>query len=115
MINMKIAKITILLISLASLVSASIAFYKFYIARDYLIFANVSCDSTSHSCFVGDNGATSQYYEKVSKIANTIPVCNGWLNQCPELSCAQGDSSCTVEYCESDTGDTCYGPVPVGQ
>lgn len=113
--SMKGVKLFTLVIILASVVSISVSFYKFYIARDYLIFSNVSCDSTLHSCFVGDSDATSQYYEKVSKIANTIPVCNGWLNQCPELSCTQGGPSCTVEYCSPDTGDTCYGPAPVGQ
>lgn len=113
--GMKGVQILILTIILASLVSAGVAFYKFYIIRDYLVFANVSCDSTSHSCFVGDGDSAPQYYEKVSKKANAIPICNGWLNQCPELSCTQGDSSCTIEYCQSDTGDTCYGPVTTNQ
>lgn len=112
---MKVGKLIILFVVLASLVSSSVAFYKFYIVRDYLVFANVSCDSTLHSCFVGDGDSAPQYYEKISKKANTIPVCNGWLNQCQELSCTQGDSSCTIEYCQSDTGDTCYGPVSTNQ
>jgi hypothetical protein len=113
--SMKGAKLFTLVIILASLVSVGVAFDKFYIARDYFIFANVSCDSTLHSCFVGDGDSAPKHYEKVSRKANTIPTCNGWADQCPELTCAQNDSSCTVEYCQLDTGDTCYGPVPAGQ
>jgi len=109
---MKGTRILILIIILASLISAGVAFYKFYIVRDYLVFANVPCDPVQHSCFIGNGQDTPQYYEKISKKANTIPVCNGWLDQCPELTCVQGDSSCTVEYCQSDTGDACHGPVP---
>lgn len=112
---MKGVQILILTIILASLVSASVAFYKFYIVRDYLVFASVSCDSTLYSCFVGDGDSAPRYYEKISKKANMIPVCNGWLDQCPELYCTQGDPNCIVEYCQSDTEDTCYGPVSDNQ
>jgi len=113
--SMKGVKLFTLVIILASVVSIGVSFYKFYIARDYLIFANISCDPALHSCFAGDGNGAPQYYEKISRMANTIPECNGWLNQCPELTCAQGDSNCTIEYCSTDTGDTCYGPVPIGQ
>lgn len=108
---MKVARILTIIIILGSLASAGTAFYKFYIARDYLIIADVSCDSNLHSCFVGDGDATPLRYEKISKRANTIPSCNGWLDQCPKLTCEQGDSSCMVEYCQPDTGDTCDGPT----
>ena len=109
--SMKNVHALILAVVLTSLVSASVAFYKFYVVRDYLIFANVSCDSTLYSCFVGDDDSTPKYYEKISRKANTVPICDGWLDQCPELTCVQGDSNCAVEYCQSDTEDTCYGPV----
>lgn len=113
--DMKGAHLVISLVILASLVSAGVAFYKFYITRDYLVFANVTCDSTLNSCFIGDGDSTPRYYETISKKANTIPVCNGWLDQCLELYCTQGDPNCIVEYCQSDTEDTCYGPVSDNQ
>lgn len=105
---MKSAKVLIVTIILASVVSAGFAFYKFYIARDYFVFANVSCDPTLHSCFVGDGQDTPQYYKKISKRANTIPACDGWLDQCPVLTCVQEDQNCTIEYCETGTGDSCF-------
>lgn len=108
---MESAKVLIAIIILASLLSAGMAFYKFYIVRDYFVFANVTCDSTLNSCFVGDGDNIPRYYKKISKVANTIQICNGWQDQCPELSCEQGDPNCTVEYCQHDTGDICYGPV----
>ena len=104
-------RILIALIIVASLVSAGMAFFTLYVARDYLVFANVSCDPTQHSCFVGDGENTPRYYEEVTRRANTIPACNGWFDQCQELNCADGDSSCTVQYCEQGGEDACYGPI----
>jgi len=112
---MKGVQLFTIVIILASLISAGVAFNKFYIARNYLVFANVPCDPNLHSCFVGDGDSAPKSYEKISRKANTIPVCNGWLNQCPELICAQNDSSCSIEYCDLSTGDACNGPTPISQ
>lgn len=108
---MKVPQIVIWLTLLVSFISASVAFYKFYIVRDYIVLANVPCDSTLHSCFVGDGDNTPQSYEEISKVANTIPACNGWQDQCPELTCDQGSFGCTITYCQLGTGDSCSGPT----
>ena len=101
-------RVFILLVVGALVVSASVAFYTFYIVRDYALFANVSCNPSTHSCFVGDGDTTPQFYAKLTKRANTIPACNGWLNQCPELACAAGDETCAIAYCSPGGEDTCY-------
>jgi hypothetical protein len=108
---MNVSKIVIWAVIISSLISAFVAFNKFYIHRQYLVEANVSCDTQVHSCFIGDDDNTPRYYQKVTRLASTIPECNGWAGQCPELSCTDRDLNCTVEYCIPGGSDTCSGPT----
>ncbi len=104
----------ILFVIVTSIVSAGIALYTYYIEREYVVFANVSCDPGIHSCFVGDGEYTPLWYAKIAKEANSIPTCDGWLDQCAELTCDAGDESCTIEYC-TEGEEVCYGPVQENQ
>ncbi len=110
---MSVSKALILLIILGSLVSAGLAVKKFAIDRDYLVEANVSCDPTQHSCFVGDGETTPKFYEMISKKAYLIPACDGWADKCPELSCSSSDGNgCAEAFCEEGGEDICYQGQP---
>lgn len=92
-----------------SLVSTGVAFYTYYVKRSYLVFANVLCDPAAHSCFVGDGEYAPLTYAVVSRPAYTIPACDGWKDECEELSCADQEEACVVTYCEPNSEDLCTG------
>lgn len=110
---MRASKILILLILVGSLLSAGLAAKKFALDRDYPVEANVPCDPTIHSCFVGDGDTNPAFYESIRKKAYLIPACDGWADQCPVLSCSPSDGEgCTETFCEEGGDTPCYHGAP---
>jgi|GEM_PF-2548559 len=81
------------------LISGGAAFYQFLIAENYIVFANVVCDPTQYSCFVGDGETTPMYYKEVARPASNIPSCV-WSGECAVDSCWEGEPLCEETYCE---------------
>lgn len=105
--GMNLNRLLISFLILASLVSAALAFDKFYIRRDYIVMANIDCDPSQNSCFVGDGEDTPDYYAELSRPAYSISVCNGWADQCAPLTCDDGNPQCSIEYCTPGGDDQC--------
>jgi hypothetical protein len=103
------------------IIYAVVATYiRVFVKMDYLIMNEVSCDTSSESCFVytaSEACAESEdeascleetedwYYKYIYKKAANIPFCeyNPELGEsCPELTCIEGESEeeCYYEYCE---------------
>lgn len=93
------------LILLGSVVTALIAVVQLYVNRDYYVLANIACDPTKASCFVGDGIDAPDFYSTIEKKAHDIPACDGWNDACPQLSCGPGDADCSEIFCE---GEECY-------
>ena len=94
-----------------SLVSAALAVDRFYVNRDYFVYANVPCDTTLYSCFIGDGDSAPEFYMEIQKKAYEIPPCDALRGTCGALECAPGEQDCSVTYCSPDTESGCYGPV----
>ena len=86
-------------------------FYKFYIARDYLVVAVMECDPEEAVCFIGDGEYTPEFYRVVSKPAYTIPACDAWAGECEPLTCTPEESLCQEAVCDSSMGDECSSGV----
>ncbi len=109
---MKINRILVALILVGSLCSAYLAINKYYLEKDYFVYANVSCQPTESSCFIGDGENTPLFYKSIAKKAYRIPACDGWKNECPELACETEDEDCTITYCDHELDEgSCYGPI----
>ncbi len=93
-----------------SAVSAALAFNRYYVDRDYWVYAEVDCDPALHSCFIGDGETTPNFYEHMQRKAYAIPACDGWKDECKVLTCApvESDELCSIAYCSTDAGDQCY-------
>ena len=104
--------------------SVSVTFYKYYIAKDFQIVAEVSCDSVLETCFhyeptpcdVGDLECVPEEaydYKIISKNAASIFACEQTVEKVDcneELFCLDGEKDCSYEYCTTDAlsdGVTC--------
>lgn len=97
------------LIVLGSIVSASVSVYRFGIKNDYYIEARTSCEPSVQSCYqeIDESGVTA-YYATVYKKAYLIPVCDGWVDECPELKCDREQQvECQISFCDSSSGENC--------
>ncbi len=93
-------------LALSILASGSMAVAKYAVARDYIVVASVTCDPQRESCFIGDGENTPEFYKVIEKNAHSIPACDGWSDQCEELSCSDDDPNCEEYQCEDGE---CYG------
>jgi hypothetical protein len=94
--GLSVLRICLMLMALTA-ISLSAAKYLYY--HDYTIEVNVPCNSASENCFVGDGQDTPLTYKKIEKKAFEIAPCNGWLNECPVLTCQGNDLNCDTTYC----------------
>ena len=89
--------------------------YKFLLKKDYLLYAQVSCNPVTESCFVYECDPEveeceedTSYFKVIYKKAYLAPTCDNEDTECPELSCEIGEENCDVVYCsEEDLED--YG------
>lgn len=101
-------------------VVAGISFVRYFILRDYLVQAEISCDPSAESCFVytcdpiddsecpeAEDERTS-YYKLIQKKAFTLPDCEPGSEGCPELECVEGED-CQVILCDQET-EECSQP-----
>lgn len=101
---------------LLSLLSVSASYYRFMVLHDYVIEAEVDCDSSVESCFVwecdpsvegectGDPEYDTWYYKIVSRNAQYIPECMPDDTDCDQFSCSpQTEEDCSYVYCSPDT------------
>jgi hypothetical protein len=92
------------------ILSTGLSWAHYFVYKDYLIKANVPCDPTKFSCFVGDGGENPSFYKEVEKPAYEVPTCNAVVGTCAPLVCKVGDTKCTETYCTVGAGTECSAP-----
>ena len=108
------SKIFFFIFLLAVLVVTVMAFYKFYILRDYYITSEAACDPETENCFIykcdpADDSACPEepaerisYYKLIEKKANTLPLCDPNNPDCPPIACRAGED-CRETLCDEAT------------
>jgi hypothetical protein len=107
-------KTKVLFVVLLLLICSSVVFsaYKYFVKRDYSLYARVSCDPEKENCFVEEcdtdkgecTGEDKTYYKFILKSAQDAPLCisEDGTNTCKELVCSDGESCeailCSEEY-----------------
>lgn len=89
----------------------SIAFYKFYILKDYYIKSEADCDPEIEKCFVYEcdpavdtecpENADERlsYYKLIEKKASALPLCDSSSPDCPPIACQEGED-CKELLCD---------------
>ena len=103
----------------------AMAFYKFYILKDYYIKSEAACDPAAEKCFIyecdpaddsecPENAADRiSYYKLIEKKASAIPSCDPGEADCPPLACRAGED-CAETLCDSAAlteGEQCSDPA----
>lgn len=121
----------ILFIVFALLIAGSVAvsYYRFIVARDYIIQAEAECDPYTEACFIyvcdpapeadgddctGDPEEDTWYYQRIERNAQNIPLCDPNDEDCDALTCPEGEAECSYVLCDEETvgeGETCNDPV----
>lgn len=100
-----IALIGLFIILVATVVAAS--YYRYVVLEDFLVYAQVSCDPDSESCFVyecaPEDGCDPEepyyFYKVIYKDAAAIEACDPWSEDgCQELTCEAGEA-CEIVEC----------------
>ena len=93
-------------------------FLRFVVFKSYYVEAGSDCDPETEICFVwqcdpesavegeactGDPENDVYYYKIIKKKANTVPACDPNEDEdCPQLTCAQGEDDCTEILCDEE-------------
>ena len=104
------SNLSFLLFSIAALVYVlSMSIIRFGFNGDFDIYAHISCDPASESCFTTADESDKFSYFKIAFIkAAVAPSCNPTIpDDCPEISC-QGlpESQCKTYECSEETIET---------
>lgn len=92
------------------------SYERFFIYQDFPVIVEAECDPASESCFVyycdpefeecaGDLEEDTWYYKRITKQGNMFPACED--EECPEVSCAEGEPACEVEFCDPEGEEEC--------
>lgn len=101
--------------------SIGVAFYRFFIARDYEITFEYPCEPTEAVCYeyqCGGEDCESEdpepyFYQVFSAPASLLPTCDPTAEDCPLPSvCESEGSNCVSVPCEEspDDGVSCTDP-----
>lgn len=93
--------------------SIGLAYYRYYIQRDYIITSQAACDPYVETCFVSlcdsnedecseNPDENISYYKDISRNAKNVPVCNPTEEGCSALSCPVGETDCEVTLCDTN-------------
>jgi hypothetical protein len=117
------SKIFFLILALLIVGSVGFTFWRIFIAKDYQIIAEVSCDTMTESCFFWEDEEGAYTYKMISKKASNIYACEQTEPSTPagrdkidcteELSCLESEEDCEYIVCdpaELAEGEVCVGP-----
>lgn len=120
----KQSKIFFLVFFLLIAGSVAVTYYRYVVARDYLIQAEMECDPYTEACFVyvcdpeaeectGDPVEDTSYYKLITRNAKNIPLCDPAEEGCEALTCPAGEAECEIMYCdpEEEEEGTCIDPL----
>ena len=115
---MKVQKLVYILIALCFFLVIASRFFEYQVTKDFLIYTTISCEPSSHNCFVWDCSPEDDIECDTSPYAKIqIPMRN--TSKCLlEHSCAENEfvcreeNECTLTYCLDDElveGEVCTG------
>ena len=119
------SKIFFSIFFVAVFVVTAMAFYKFYILKDYYIKAEASCDPATEKCFIyecdpADDAECPEnveerisYYKMIEKRASALPLCDPNSSDCPPIVCRAGED-CRETLCDGEAeaaGEQCSDPA----
>lgn len=104
------------LVFLVIFAGAVMSYERFFIYQDFPVTVEAECDPASESCFVyhcdsehdecaGNPEEDTRYYKRITKQGNMFPTCEN--GECPEVSCAETESGCEVEFCDPEGEEEC--------
>jgi hypothetical protein len=120
----KKSKIFFLVFFLLIALSVGASYYRFFIAKDYIIEAQADCDPAAETCFVyvcdpqseecsGDPEEDTSYYKVVHRKAANILLCDPNAEGCDALVCQPDEEDCEETLCDSNDlaeGEQCSDP-----
>lgn len=91
---------------------------RYFFNENYLIFMETTCDPLSEKCFISrcdpaaekcSGGETQDinYFKKVQRLANRIPLCNSEDNSCEATLCSLNETDCVQTFCEITNESEC--------
>lgn len=104
-------------------------YWKFMVARNYVVVVQAECDPYSEKCFThvcdpdpnmdgectGDLVEDTWQTKNISRMAYNMPECNPATDEaCALLLCKEGEEKCFYDLCDESNvpeGDTCNDPV----
>lgn len=111
---------------LSVLLLTLLVYKKYFIDKEYLIYAEIPCDPATEICFVyhcdpGEEECTgipeedTTYYKKIERGAAFFPTCDPNEESCAISSCEKDSSDCVVTVCDvSDAEVECSSPEGFG-
>lgn len=112
-------KIVFAIFLLSILLLTFFVYKKYFLDKDYSVYAEVPCDPVTEVCFVyhcdteveectGVIEEDTSYYKKIERSAESFPLCDPNEEGCVVSVCAENDSKCTVTFCDpSDSESEC--------
>ena len=97
--------------------SVGAAYYRYVVARDYIVQAEAECDPYTEVCFIyvcdpeageectGDPAEDTSYYKLISRNAKNIPLCDPAEEGCEALMCPEGEAECAITLCDPATAE----------
>ncbi|MGB3072838.1 MAG: hypothetical protein WBB68_01100 [Candidatus Moraniibacteriota bacterium] len=107
---------------LAILLLGGVCYQKYFIQRDYSVYAEAPCNPLIETCFVhicdsnveectGDPAEDIFYYRGVEKRANQFPNCDPSSQDCVIAQCGEDEVSCSITSCDlHGTESSCSSP-----
>ncbi len=91
-----------LLILVSFVLVLILSWHKYFINKDYLLYAQVTCDETEvGSCFF--NEENDYRYKIIYYLAKAAPRCEPERGGCQELSCPAASPHCQTIFCTEET------------
>lgn len=122
----KKSKIFFLVFFLLIAGSVAATYYRYIVARDYIIEAEADCDPYTEACFTyvcdpeageectGDPTEDTSYYKSINRNAKNIPLCDPAEEGCEALVCPPDEEGCEIIFCDPATaeeGTVCTDPA----
>jgi hypothetical protein len=95
------------------------SYYRFFVAKDYIVDYEATCDPSSESCFIyceEEECEEPEPYARISKYAADLYAqCGEDITDCESANvCVASDRHCVMEYCSEDVveeGESCTSEV----
>lgn len=86
-------------------------YYRIIVLQDYLVSYQLPCDLATHSCYFDSETNGSFYFVERRAVQLSVLCGNNSVLDCAAAAeCTSGEGSCIVQFCQPDSGHSCYSP-----